>query len=226
MSAIQGTNDVVDGALDLVVALAQLIVQGADGVSVTLSRGGHLVTVAASDGTVRSMDGHQYAIGQGPCVDAAMKGRVFHADSLKQENRWSTFVDKALGLGINSILSTPLIPTDRPVGAINMYSRSPEVFSDREQELAAALAVETAQMIKTAADVGQYEDLAGPLASSLRIRESIAQAQGILMDRETLSAGEAYAELRRFSVSQGRPLAALAAEVVASTQSRSRRTDS
>ena len=218
MMAFPADTDVLDGALRLVVALAQLVVQRADGVSISLSRHGRLVTVAATDQTVSSMDAGQYESGQGPCVDAAANGRWFYAESLSEESRWPDFTPKALDLGINAILSNPLLTQDGPVGAINMYSRTIEAFADRDHEIASTFATE-ASLILSYAGVGASEDdLAARLAESLRVREVIALAQGIVMARETLNAEEAYATLRRLAVSQDRTFAELAADVVASTR--------
>lgn len=220
MTAVSADDDVIDGALRLVVALAGLVIERADGVSISLNRVGRLVTVAASDTTISSMDADQYATGEGPCVDASMNGRWFHSESLQDETRWPAFVPRALGLGINAILSTPLVARDRPVGAINMYSRTAQAFDRRNQDFAATLA-DHVSLTLTHAGVGVSEaDLAERLAEALRVREAIAQAQGILMDRETLSADEAYATLRRLSVSQDRTFAELAAEVIASARRR------
>jgi hypothetical protein len=186
--------------------------------SVILARSG----VAASDQTISSMDADQYAAGEGPCVDASTEGRRFHSESLSEEARWPDFTPKALGLGINAILSTPLLTQDHPVGAINMYSRTIQAFADRDLELAAAFATE-ASLILTHAGAGMSEDdLAARLAESLRAREVVAQAQGILMQREALSADEAYATLRRLAVSQDRTFAELAIEVVASSRRQAR----
>jgi hypothetical protein len=88
--------DVVDGALRLVVELARALVQGADGVSVSLLRHGRLSTVAASDQTIMDMDADQYATGEGPCVDASLQGNRFHAEVLATETRWPAFTPRAL----------------------------------------------------------------------------------------------------------------------------------
>ncbi len=221
-TAFPADTDVVDSALRLVVALAQMVVQHADGISISLNRHGRLATVAASDQTVSSMDAEQYEAGEGPCVDAATNGRSFHAVSLSDETRWPDFTPKALGLGINAILSTPLLMEGRPAGAINMYSRTTRAFAGHDQQLASAFATE-ASLILTHASAGPAEeDLTARLTDSLRIRQVIAQAQGIVMCREGAGAEEAYAALRHMAVSQGRTFTELATEVVASVRRQGR----
>ncbi len=217
LTAIPADEQVVDSALRLVVALAKTTVPHADGVSVSLSRHGQLSTVAASDQTILDMDGGQYATGQGPCVDASVEGRWFHAASLDEETRWPAFVPLAQTLGINAILSNPLVAGDRSVGALNIYSRTAGAFRAQDQRLAAVFATEASTVLTEAGVQVTDEQLALGLAEALRSREVIAQAQGILMKRRGLDAAEGYAFLRDFSRKTNRPLRELAEEMVTFT---------
>jgi AmiR/NasT family two-component response regulator len=55
------------------------------------------------------------------------------------------------------------------------------------------------------------------IRDALRTRQIIAQAQGVLMEREGIAEDIAYRRLRLFSQETGRPLRDRAVEVVAST---------
>jgi anti-anti-sigma factor len=72
------TRGLLDAALKSVVTMAQAVVGGADGASITMPRQGRLSTVAASNDVVLDMDTDQYDSGQGPCLDAASLGERFH----------------------------------------------------------------------------------------------------------------------------------------------------
>ncbi len=216
VTSIPSNDEVVDGALRLVVSLAQVTVGGADGVSVSLRRRGHLSTVAASDQTITDMDAGQYATGEGPCVDAAAEGRWFHSESLPDETRWPDFVPKARALGINSILSTPLLAHDVPVGALNIYSRTSAAFGPKDQELASIFASEASTILGDAGLDTTEEELASKLAEVLRTRQVIAQAQGVLMERDGIGEHEAYTALRRYSVENGGTLSHRARDIVES----------
>jgi anti-anti-sigma factor len=218
VTAIPADDDVVDGALGLVVALARATVGGADGVSVSLRRHGRLATVAASDATISAMDADQYATGEGPCVDASVEGRWFHIESLEAESRWPAFVPRARSLGINAILSSPLLASGRPVGALNIYSRDVAAFTPEDQKLAAVFATE-ASTILTGAGVDVTDtELASRLQDALRGREVIAQAQGVLMDRDGVDEDRAYTSLLRASLDAGMPLRSHALDVIASAR--------
>lgn len=216
VTVVPADDDVVDGALRLVVALARATVGGADGVSVSLRRHGRLATVAASDQTISEMDTDQYATGQGPCVAASVEGRWFHVGSLDTEARWPAFIPKARALGINAILSSPLQTEVQPVGALNIYSRTAEAFTPTAQQLAALFAEEASSILNHAGLDVTDEQTAGRLGDALESRRIIAHAQGVLMQRDGVGEDAAYDALRRMSVASGMPLRYEAQHVVAS----------
>lgn len=193
--ALPASNDTVDAALRLVVALASTTVSGADGVSVSLQRNGRLMTAAASDDTVLQMDRDQYATGEGPCLSAAAEGHWFHAESLAHESRWPRFVPRALDDGIASILSSPLMSGERPLGALNIYSKAERAFGPPEQELAALFATHVAGILLDAGADVPDDEITARIQGALRSRQAIARAQGVLMERRRIGAEQAAALL-------------------------------
>jgi anti-anti-sigma factor len=184
-------NTVIDAALRLVTVLAAATVDGADGASVTLERRGRMTTVASSNDTVLRMDAHQYETGEGPCLSAASQGRGFHIESLADETRWPVFVPLAMEEGIASILSTPLLVAERSIGALNIYSNAERAFGPHQQEFAALFASQASGILADAdADVTDGET-AERIADALLAREVIAQAQGVLISRQHLTADRA-----------------------------------
>ena len=212
--AIPSDADLVDAALRLVVTLARATVGGADGVSVSLRRHGRLVTVAASDQTISDMDEDQYTTGEGPCVAASIEGRWFHVESLDMEGRWPEFIPQAKQLGINAILSSPLLVDDRPVGALNIYSRTAGAFASSDQHLASLFAAEASTILAAAQVDVSDEQWSDRLTEALQTRQDIAQAQGVIMGSDGVDAATAYAKLRRVSVTTDVPLAAIARDLV------------
>ncbi len=191
------STKVIDAALQLVTVLATATVDGADGVSVTIARGGHMVTAASSNDTVLRMDQHQYRTGQGPCLAAASQGHWFHVESLADEERWPEFVPLALNEGIASVLSTPLLVADRPLGALNIYSTTDRAFGLEQQELAALFATQASTILTDAGVDLVNADFASRISEALRSREMIAFAQGVVMARSHVGATEAAAMLHR-----------------------------
>ncbi|CAN5266611.1 hypothetical protein BH18ACT4_BH18ACT4_04470 [soil metagenome] len=213
-AALPAGNDVIDAALRLVTALARETVGGADGVSVSLTRHGRLITVAASDETIAQMDRDQYATGEGPCLAAASEGRWFHVESLADEDRWPRFIPRAIDGGISSILSTPLIVSARPVGALNIYSSTERAFGPHDQELAALFATQASGILAEARVDMTVDEVGQRLRDALLGREVIAQAQGVVMGRQGSSAEAAYADLRQSSRSAGMTIRERAAVIL------------
>jgi anti-anti-sigma factor len=203
VTAIPSDPDVVDGALQLVVELAQISVSGADGVSVSLLRHGELLTVAATDETIMEMDTDQYATGEGPCIDASRLGRWFHAESLETETRWPSFTPQARALGIMAILSSPLTAFEEPVGALNIYSRTASTFDLEDQQTAAVFAGKASLILSDARAGATDAQLAVRFQEALRSREIIATAKGIVMERESLNEEDAFTNLLRQSIKSG-----------------------
>jgi anti-anti-sigma factor len=213
-ASLRAGTEVVDAALQLVTVLASATIGGADGVSVSLERAKRISTVAFSDETILRMDHHQYETDQGPCLAAAREARWFHIDSLADETRWPDFVPLALGEGIGSILSTPLMLADTSVGALNIYSRANGAFGPDQQELAALFATQASGIL----DVASVDDrLAQGVGEALAARAVIAQAQGVLMARQHISADRAAGALFRTARAAETSVLRRAAEVVAST---------
>jgi hypothetical protein len=216
MTALPADPDVIDGALALIVELARLSIGGADGVSVSLKRHGVLSTVAASDQTIVAMDADQYATGEGPCVDASVKGHWFHAESLDQETRWPAFTPQARELGIKAILSSPLRAFDQPVGALNIYSRTAKSFEVKDQETAAVFAQQASVILSGArADVSDTQ-MALRFQEALASREVIALAKGIIMGRQGIDEEGAQSALLALALAEGVPLRARAQAMVRS----------
>jgi anti-anti-sigma factor len=204
----------VDAALRLVTALAETTVENADGVSVTLERHGRVMTVAASDDAVKEMDRHQYDTGEGPCLAAKSEGRWFYIESLAEETRWPHFVPLALEQGIRSILSSPLMTKQRPQGALNIYSSTERAFGTREQELAALFAEQASEILTTADPDETDEQVNQRVARALAARQVIHQAQGVIMERDRLTAEAAVGALHRAARAARVNVADYATEIV------------
>ncbi len=80
----------------------------------------------------------------------------------------------------------------------------------REQDLVPAIATARARYEELAAVRGEAESLAEALAA----RKAIERAKGLLMEREGLSEGDAFARLRKASQVSGRPLKVIAEAVI------------
>lgn len=208
------TRTVLDAALKLVVVMGQSVMAGADGVSITVPRDGRLRTVAASNDVVLQMDHDQYDTGQGPCLDAATRGELVSSTALAEESRWPLFVPRARARGIESIMSTPLMSADSPLGALNVYSRARDALVAHEQEWATQFAQEASNVLLAAGLRSAGASVDADILGGLRSRELIAIAQGIVMARQQLAPDAAHAVLTDISRRTGRPLLEVCRDLV------------
>lgn len=212
-------DEVLAQALRAVVMLAEATVESADGASVSLAVGELLRTVAASNDVIAGMDADQYALGEGPCVSASTLGQGFHIESMSSETRWPLFVPLAAERGIGAVISTPLTVEGRPVGALNIYSATPGAFAPSEGRIASVLAHQASAVLSSQVQKDVVAKvLASKLAGALAVRQSVILAQGILMERDGLSAESAHAVLRRASRASCTGLAGHASQIVDSLE--------
>lgn len=213
------STDVIDAALRLVTTLAGATLTNADGVSVTLERHGRLMTVAATDDAVKTMDQHQYDTGEGPCLDAKAEARWFYTESLAHETRWPSFVPLALEQGIHSILASPLMTHERPQGSLNIYSSTDKAFGTHEQELAALFAAQASEILTTADEAVTEEQSNQRFTEALEARQAIHQAQGVIMNRDQLDAAKAIASMMSAARSNGTTVVVEALAIIATLDS-------
>ncbi|MEA3217430.1 MAG: hypothetical protein QOJ19_3586 [Acidimicrobiia bacterium] len=207
----------LDELLDLVVVLARRTVAGADGVSVTLSREGTMLTSNFSDDVVRELDSVQYKARHGPCVDATRTQRMVRI-SLDGDGSYPEFSRAAQQRFMTAVMSAPLTTPQQGLGALNFYSASVERFADDQAEMASLYAGQASILLANAIAYANSTNLNAALREALTTRELIGEAKGILMAREGCSRDEAFDLLRIMSQHSNRKLRTIAEELVESVQ--------
>ena len=165
-------------------------------------------TPAATDELVIRGDELQYALGEGPCLDAIWHYDTVISANLAEEERWTTWAPRvAAELNIRSMLALRLFTSTELVGGLNLYSKNVDAFDEDEAYTGTYLA---AQIAVAVAEEQQTD--------SLRIgalnRTIIGQAQGILMERYKIDADQAFNVMRRVSQDNNIRLIRVADELV------------
>jgi len=188
----------VTETLGRVVELAVETVEGCDFAGLMLIEGGVVATPVFTDPMVGEIDDIQREYGEGPCLNAVSDRIVTYADDLERERRWPRFSPRAVDAGIRSVLALPF-SGDEQRGALNLYSRYPAAFGVVDRGKAVVLA-SLATLALFAAHTYEFEERrVENLHAALHTRELIGQAEGILMQRERITAMEAFDILRRAS---------------------------
>lgn len=160
------------------------------------------------------LDAAQAQAGHGPCSDALGGLDSLYVSDLIDDDRWPQFSPDAVRLGMRSALAYRLTVQGQTVGALQLYARLPGAFNahDRAQGLlfATYAGLALAQASAQAAEESKIEHLQIALFS----REIIGQAQGILMERERITADQAFQLLRRSSQHLNRKLRTIAQDIV------------
>jgi hypothetical protein len=190
--------DTVQDALDQVVSLAVSTIEGCDFAGIFVLEGESVTTPVFSDTAVIEVDALQHAAGEGPCLDALADASAVYAEDLGDDLRWPTFGPEAVDHGIRSLLALPLDFNGAPA-ALNLYARYPRAFGVIDRGRGLLLAALGGLAFTTATVHEEEERKAAQLHAALATREMIGQAQGILMERERISADQAFDILRRAS---------------------------
>jgi hypothetical protein len=163
---------------------------------------------------VVELDELQTSLGEGPCIDAVAGLDSVHVADLSVDERWPRFGPMAAAAGVRSALAYRLFAGDETFGALQFFAYLPGAFNalDRAQGLIfAAHAGMSLSIARTrVSDAGRAESLQTALVS----REIIGQAQGILMERERITADQAFDLLRRSSQRLNLKLRDVAQELV------------
>lgn len=191
------SSESVAGTLQSIVDLATSSIDGCDAAGVLVVEDGVSAPSAISDPVVAELDSAQLETGEGPCLDASSTGTAFYAEDLLDDNRWPAFAPKAVALGIRSVLAYPLL--DGRMSALNLYGRLPWAFGATGRAQGLLFATLARLALSSAEDRESEEKRSGHLTEALRTRELIGQAQGILMERERITADQAFDVLRRAS---------------------------
>ena len=214
------TSPKIEAYLDeLAVTVAGLSPQIA-GCGVTVRRNGNALTVASSNELASAVDEVQYGIGTGPCLECLATERVLTVVDMVEESRWGQFPSHALGHGVRSTLSVPLVVGGRTIGALNAYGSEPGMFVGVLRDQLVVFAAEAQISLALALRSAEQSELVDQLHTAMQSRSVIDQALGIVMARQRCTAAEAFAVLRSASQSRNRKIAEIAADVITATTGR------
>jgi hypothetical protein len=200
------TDSALAPALQRLLTLMVGVVGGCDCASVWFVAGTEAGTETgphvATDDSAATLDAIQFHEREGPAVAALSSRTPVYVADLSRLNGGllpaaadAASVSSALCLG----LSVKRSGAWQSLGVISLYGPDCDAFCEADREIAEVFAAFAAAMIdlaRTRRDLRQRE---AALHRSLSTRDIIGQAKGILMERERLSAGQAFDRLRRAS---------------------------
>jgi GAF domain-containing protein len=202
-------EDSTQNTLVRAVGLATELIEGCDLAGVSVVHKDRIDTPAATDETFRLIDEAQFAMQQGPCLDALRDQETVRSDDLSNDERWPDWGPRMVAEAhVRSCLCFQLFTDGDSLGALNLYSYDAHGFTSADLDNGLALAAHIAIALAAA----QHED---QLMAGLVNRTMIGQATGILMERYQLTSDAAFRVLVRFSSSLDIKLHEVARQIVA-----------
>ena len=188
----------VADTLQRVVELAVETIDGCDFAGIFLLEDGAVTTPVHTDPIVIEVDALQHRYEQGPCLDAVADESTVYAGDLDEDTRWPLYGPGATAAGVRSVLALSLSARGT-TGALNLYARYPHAFGVIDRAKGLILAGLAGQALVTARAHDVETQRLDNLHSALLTRAVIGQAQGILIERERITADQAFDILRRAS---------------------------
>ena len=179
--------------------------------------------VGATNDIARGMDTSQCDVGDGPCLTAARERRTVRIEVVPADERWPAFTEAARVAGVASSLSVPLELGDGDGdgeygGGLNFYAPVPGGFSEEDEELAVAFALQASIVVSNAHAYWASFELTRHLTAAMVSRAIIEQAKGIVMATHRCSTDDAFDRLRRQSQVENRKLRSVATDLVNQVQ--------
>lgn len=194
LNRLLSPDEPVDAVLQAVLDSACADVPGIDLGSVTLLRERKPKTVVCTHPDADTADQAQYRTGEGPCLQA-LSDQTSLMVNLDGETRWPEFVATAMGLGIRSSLSLPLVVGKRGAGALNLYARKEDAITEASEVFGRAFATQASTAVANSVLLLEAHEALDQLREALASRDVIGQAKGILMAQERITADEAFEQL-------------------------------
>ncbi|WP_299570550.1 GAF and ANTAR domain-containing protein [uncultured Williamsia sp.] len=194
--------------LRAICAAAVESIPSAEYASITLVENRSTITSPVLIGNLAAdSDRLQAELHEGPCVTSALQSDTVVIDDMRSDDRWPRFSAAAADLGIRSMLCFCLYVEGDSFGALNLHSTRVNAFDDESRSIGSLFAAHAAIAFSSVREKEQ-------IRSALTNRDVIGQAKGMLMERYSLSADDAFQLLARLSQDSNTKLADVALQVV------------
>lgn len=176
-------------------------------------------SICTTDALSTLIEELQYALGEGPCIDAHLHGRPVREPDLAHPVavRWPAFSGPALEAGVRAVFAFPLEAGAARLGAMDLYNAHAGPLSDEQHADAlvmAGIAAEAVLLYQARAPAGR---VAAELEAHADFHDVVHQAAGMVAAQLDCSVTQAMIRLRAHAFGNDRPLADVADDVVART---------
>lgn len=174
-------------------------------------------SIATTDDVSTVIEDLQFALGEGPCVDAYRLDRpVLEPDLADPATvRWVAFTPPAVAAGVRASFGFPLQVGAVRLGALNLYCDEPHHLTDDEHADALVMADVAAQALLIMQSHASPDTLAAELEAGSNFQYVVHQAAGMVAAQLEVTVGQALIRLRGHAFGHSRPLREVAQDVIA-----------
>lgn len=173
--------------------------------------------VCTTDDVSALIEDLQFALGEGPCVDAFRNDAPVMEPDLagSADPRWLAFAGPAVEAGARAVFGFPLQLGAVRLGALNLYRSRPGPLTDDQHADALVMADVAAQALLVMQADARPGRLAAALEAGSDFHHVVHQAAGMVSAQLDISVGQALIRLRAHAFGNDRSLTEVARDVVA-----------
>jgi GAF domain-containing protein len=177
---------------------------------------GDLHSAASTEPRAQEVDEREFAIDQGPCIDALASGQEQLSTDTSTEERWPGFVEVARAAGFGSVAGLPLrSPEGTVIGALNVFGDARDGISEASLAVLRRVCGPAAAVLANARAYRRSSALGERLSATLEERAVVNRAVGVVVGRHGGDPDAILARLRARAEHDGLELHALAERVLA-----------
>lgn len=214
LAAVGGTESGLSSSRLCQVAADVLVVSGA-GVML-MSRDVPRGSLCTSNSVSARIEELQFALGEGPCVDAYQQNQVVGEPDLTDPRvpRWLAFAPKAVEVGVRAVFGFPVRVGAIRLGALDIYQDRPGGLTDDQHADGLVMADVVARWVLDVQADANPGTLAAELEAGGDFHFVVHNAVGAVSVQLGCSITEALVRLRAYAFSNDRLLLDVAQDVV------------
>jgi transcriptional regulator with GAF, ATPase, and Fis domain len=190
---------------------------GVTGATLSLVSDQHRSTVCATDEVSDRLEDLQVEFSEGPTVEAVRHGWPVLVPDLSDgsESRWPWYIPAAVEAGVRAVFAFPVRVGAIRLGALSLYRDSPGELDEVQVKDARTLADAAAVLLSIGHGADAAEAFVWAMNDRSRFRAEVHQAVGATTSALGVDANQAFALLRAHAFAAGRPIAEVAADIMA-----------
>ncbi|GAB0104164.1 GAF domain-containing protein [Nocardia sp. JMUB6875] len=217
LAALSVVSRAVVGPSRIVMACVDVLAVQRAAIAVGVTEIGWEV-LCASDSVADRFEALQVTAGQGPGIDAAVRGEVVVVEDLALiHNRWPLLAAAMPPGETGAVYSIPLQAGAVRLGVLDLFREKPGLLDGIEWAAASSVAMMVTMILLSdqSADAESAEFVLGQWWSSAPRTREIHQASGMVAVQLGVPVRDAYSRLQAHAFARGFTLAEVAADVVA-----------